>query len=584
MSRWSLLAFVALWAACATTGTSTHGAHQAARSSETSNVGFVVAAPDRGFLGDEEIRDAFAEFAQGRRAQLVFVTDERTRAELDAAVAVLEREGARQIVVLPLFLTEADLGFQRLTAMLAESGGKLPVTMGRRFGQSYLAVELLADRFRSIPEPKGRRIVVLGYGAKDASTRQSMGVELQRIADLASAGFGFEAVRVVTWLDRSALSQTKRDTEGEAALVDAIGQGKDAAVIPFQLGPKLDSMMSFTAGVAQQTRGLAHVVNADVTPDPLVAQWLVRESNRHIPLSPEETGVVVLAHGSDHHWNEGMRKAADALAKRYKVEFAFCMADPPLVERAIRRLEARGARGIVVVRVFGLASSFRAGVEHMLGLDVEAADVNAHHAGHGGGHDHGHGHGAPVGPPPPRIRSTALLATVGGLEDSPLFADALLDRALALSKDPGRETVILVAHGSGDDTTNDHWKTLLESLAKRMRSGAGAKFRAVHYGTWREDWPDKRKPEIAAIRALVEAASRDGGRALVIPARTSAQGFETEFLEGLTFTIGQGFAPHPLFERWLEEQVKAGVALLGPTTASPASPAPVHDHEHHGHH
>jgi hypothetical protein len=168
-----------------------------------------------------------------------------------------------------------------------------------------------------------------------------------------------------------------------------------------------------------------------------------------------------------------------------------------------------------------------------------------------------------AGGPAPRIRSAAIFATVGGLEDSPLFADALLDRALAHSTDPARETIILVAHGSGDDGTNAHWKGILESLATRMRAGKGAAFRAVRTGTWREDWPDKRAPEVAAIRALVEDADRDGGRAIVIPARTSAQGFETEFLDGLRYTLGEGFAPHPLFERWLEEQVSAGVARLG---------------------
>jgi hypothetical protein len=176
----------------------------------------------------------------------------------------------------------------------------------------------------------------------------------------------------------------------------------------------------------------------------------------------------------------------------------------------------------------------------------------------------------------PRIRSASRFATEGGLEDSDRFAAALVDRALALSTDPSRETVVLVAHGTGDDATNAHWKTVLASLAEKMRAGDGAAFRAIKAGTWREDWPGKREPEVAAIRAIVEEASRDGGRALVIPARTTAQGPERELLDGLTYELGHGFAPHPQFEAWFEEQIQAGIKRLG---ARP--PGTAHGHHHH---
>jgi hypothetical protein len=107
-----------------------------------------------------------------------------------------------------------------------------------------------------------------------------------------------------------------------------------------------------------------------------------------------------------------------------------------------------------------------------------------------------------------------------------------------------------------------------------MRQGDGAAFRAIHVGTWREDWPGKREPEIAAIRAKIEEATKDGGRALVIPARTTAQGPEQQFLDGLTYELGTGFAPHPLFETWFEEQIEAGIARFRGRAATPA-------HSHH---
>ena len=153
------------------------------------------------------------------------------------------------------------------------------------------------------------------------------------------------------------------------------------------------------------------------------------------------------------------------------------------------------------------------------------------------------------------------MATVGGLESDPLFAAALLERARALSRDPARETVILTAHGAGTDTKNDQWLKILDRLAGQVKA-SGVPFRDVRYATWREDWPDKRGPWIAKVRSMVVEAERDGGRALVIPARTNGRGPEQAFLEGLRFDLGEGFAPHPLFRRWVETQVDAGVAIL----------------------
>jgi sirohydrochlorin ferrochelatase len=471
------------------------------------------------------------------------------------------------------------------------------LAVGRLFGQSYFAVEVLADRFRAIHEPAGRDVIVVGHGATDADSRQRMEADWQRLAELAAQGFGFKSVRALVWPKRSSPQNPDAESDVKHAFVEAAKAGERVAVVPFALGPKLDSMMNFTATLQSQLPAGAELIDGDITPHPAVSTWMAREWNRGVPLRPEDLGIVFLAHGSDFHWNETMRETIAPLSERYKIEFAFSMADQPSVERAVRRLEQRGASAIAVVRVFGLAASFKSDVEHMIGQDVEnallsppaaaptpAGHDHGQHAHHGSSavedhsaHSHGDHHGHAAGPSP-RIRSTALLATVGGMEDHRYFAAALLERAKALSKEPARETVILVAHGDGDDSINDHWRHLLESLAQQMRASGGADFRAIKTGTWREDWPDKRAPEVAAIRALVEDATRDGGRALVIPARMQGQGDERELLKGLTFELGTGFSPHPLFARWVEEKIREGVAALEATktpvgTASRAAPA-----------
>lgn len=507
---------------------------------------FLVVTPDRGFLGDEEIRDAFEEFAAARRAGLAFVTDERTAESLNAAVQSLVENGARRIVVLPLFLSRSDPRYARAAALLPDGGErKVAVEWARPFGESYFAVEALADRLRAVQEPETARIIVVGAGATDDDSRGRMLEDWERLASLASAGLGFESVRAVVETSPERLA---------SALELAARGAQRAMVVPFHLGAKLDGMMSYTALVRQAAPAGSRLLEGDVTPGASVTTWMAWEANRHTPLRAADVGVVALAHGSDYHWNETMRQAIAPLARRYKVEPAFSMADPVVIERAVRRLEARGARFIVILRVFGLASSFRASVERLIGLDVERGDTPDPHAAHAMGHGHGDAH------PPARIRSAAVIATVGGLEDDPLFAEALLARAQALSRDPARETVVLVAHGDGDDVQDAHWRQVLKSVAGRMRELGGDRFRAIRTATWREDWPDKRKPAVEEVRAFVQQATANGGRALVIPARTLGRGPEPRLLEGLMFELGEGFAPLPLFARWAESKVAAAVA------------------------
>jgi sirohydrochlorin ferrochelatase len=541
------------------------GAAHAAAAAPAADTGYLAIAADRGFQGNEEIRDAFDAFAGGRNAELVFATDQRTRATLDAALARLAERGAKNVVVLPVFLSAADPKFVQAKAMLAASALPVAIAIARPFGESYFAVEALAEQLRAIHHPQQANVVITGFGADGPASRRSLEADWQRIAERAADGFGFAGTHVVVWADGRGPEREARRAESRKALADA-AQGKRAVVVPFHFGRRLDGMMSFDAELKQSLPPGAELLTPAAGPETWLAGWMTREANRRAALAPRDVGVIVLAHGSDYHWNETMRQAVQPLQARHPVEVVFSMADQPLIERAVRRLEKRGARAAVIVRVFGLESSFRSDVERMIGADVEgAAAPGARPAageGHGHGAHHGHqGHDEAADAPPPRIRSALALATAGGVEAHPLFAAALLERARSLSSDPRKETVILVAHGAGDDTRNQQWVDILGRIAAQMKAG-GTPFRAIRHATWREDWPDQRAPWIKAVRQMVEEARKDGGRALVIPARTNGTGPERAFLEGLTFELGEGFAPHPLFLRWIEQQVEAGSAAL----------------------
>lgn len=562
--------------------------------------GFLVVAGDRGFIGNEEIIDEFQLFAEGRNASLVFVTDERTAKYLKSGVDRLLKQGARRVVMMPLFMSPAEPRYQLARRLLEHERIAVPVSHARLYGQSLPAVEDLADRLRTVSDPRTARLIVAGYGASDADTEQRMRADWNRIVHQASAGFGFSSADVV-------IAPEKPDDEAEmeaaadrlkqelARVVEGHGESR-TVMVPFHLGPKLDCMMSLDAKLQQMLPagirfvagdGLDACANSAAQTHHL-ALWMQREANRSQPLAREDVGVVILAHGSDFHWNETMREAVDPLMKDYKIEFAFSMADQPIIARALRRLEQRGAKAAVIVRVFGMEESFRRSIEHMTGADIEnkpLVPVNAEsylrgHGAHGstGGYSHGHGghgghgHGSQGGQSPaPRILTALPVRSVGGIGASPLFAEALLDRANALSRDPSRETVILVAHGSGDDVQNERWQGLLETMAEHMRKAGGDRFRAIRTATWREDWPEKRAPWVEKMRAMVAEANREGGRAIVIPARTTGEGPEKAYLSGLEFELGSGFAPHPKFVQWVKEMIGTGIAQLDRDRSAPAA-------------
>ncbi|MEW6705669.1 MAG: cobalamin biosynthesis protein CbiX [Pseudomonadota bacterium] len=526
---------------------------QAAAGAET---GFIALAADRGFQGNEEIRDAFEAFAQGRNAELVVVTDARTQAALQRALARLGERGARRALVLPVFLSEAEPKWQQVRPWLQNP--PLPLTVAPVFGRSYFAVEALAEALR-IPEHAQHTRVLVASSASGPSGNRALEQDLQQLAERAAQGLGLAAANAVVWYDSA--REASRRALAEAA-ASALKQ-EHTLVVPFHLGRRLDGMMSFDAELRQSLPDGAAWASKPPAPEPWLTTWMEREANRFGPLAPREVGVILLAHGSDFHWNETMREAVRPLEARHPVEYVFSMADQPLIERAVHRLQRRGARAAVIVRVFGLESSFKSDVERMIGADVEGnASPQATATMHGHHEHHGHGDGPAL--PPPRIRSPLAMTTVGGLDAHPLFAAALLDRARALSADPAKDTVILVAHGTGDDQRNEQWLAVLRDLAAQMNKGASTPFRAVRWATWREDWPDQRGPWVRKVREMVEQARKDGGRALVIPARTNGKGPERRFLEGLQFELGEGFAPHPLFLRWFEAQVAEGTKLIGP--------------------
>ncbi len=279
-------------------------------------------------------------------------------------------------------------------------------------------------------------------------------------------------------------------------------------------------------------------------------------SHHAVYASPSEEeaidfGVLLMAHGGTPAWNEGVLSAVEPLRHQYKVEIAFGMADAVSIQEAIQRLEAQGIERIGVVRLFISGESWYDRTEQILGLRPgaptrPAPTSHAHAAGHGG-------HSMEFW----RAQTEASFAlSTKGLAEAQVMGGILADRARALSRDPQREDVLILAHGPGDEAENKRWIVHIQARSEAVTDSLA--FRRLQVETLREDWPEKRKEAEKRIRAFVERAGDEGGTAIVIPFRVQGFGPYERVLEGLDYVSdGQGLIPHSNVTQWVAEQIRA---------------------------
>lgn len=250
------------------------------------------------------------------------------------------------------------------------------------------------------------------------------------------------------------------------------------------------------------------------------------------------------AHADGNVWNSNVEDVARMLAARYPTEVAFGMADPQSIQAAVRRLEARGVQDIVVVPLFVSSHSPIIGnSRYILRLQPGLArTTRLRHLD--------------------RVDSGAHFRFASAMDAHPLVSEILLDRAKALTRQAGRATVVLIAHGPNDEEENRLWLRDMDAHARLLRQRGG--FREVKVLTHRNDAPpDVKAAARETFRQEVASASR-AGEVIVVPLLLSAGGIEAEVegdLRGLSYRFAQPLMPHPNVARWAQRQVEEVLAL-----------------------
>jgi hypothetical protein len=272
-------------------------------------------------------------------------------------------------------------------------------------------------------------------------------------------------------------------------------------------------------------------------------------------------GVLVMAHGGTPEWDAAIAEATAPLERELPTAVAYGMADPHTLTAALDSLRAEGVERVAVVRMFVSGASFIDQTEYLLGLtDTAPAFFMPSHGAGGGGHAAG-SHG-----PPEQIAHGLTVAThFDGMVDAAETHRIFAERALALSRDPASESVLLIAHGMGDQQENDE---LLAAMGDIERLVSATPFHTVRSATLREDWPPAREIAEREIRAFVDGENQAGRRVLVLPVRLSGFGPYADVLEGLEYTGGDALLPHGDVSAWLRRTAESiareqGWALTG---------------------
>lgn len=268
-------------------------------------------------------------------------------------------------------------------------------------------------------------------------------------------------------------------------------------------------------------------------------------------------GILLLAHGGKPSWNEAVKKLATEVDAVIPVEVAFGMATQRNIQEGINRLSARGVREVFAVPLFVSShSSVIRATQYLLGLRAEAPLELATFAAMDHSHDEHHASresdsGLEKTTP---IRSTLRIRMTSALDCHPIVADILLSRAQGISRDPAHEVVVVVAHGPVSEEDNAKWLADMRILVDQMRDRSS--FKRIERLTVRDDAPETVRSEAtAALRAVVEGASREGNRVLVVPLLLSYGGIEEgikERLRALDYVLSpQALLPDERIARWI---------------------------------
>ncbi|MNO53846.1 sirohydrochlorin cobaltochelatase [compost metagenome] len=244
-------------------------------------------------------------------------------------------------------------------------------------------------------------------------------------------------------------------------------------------------------------------------------------------------GVLVISHGSpDPNWvrlvDDATRIAAADLPDGLPIAASFLeVVEGRYIQDGIDDLEEQGVTDMIVIPLFVSSGSthvdeiaYAFGVKNTPDKETDLK--------------------------PFRLHSHVFFGDP--IDDDPVIAEMIWDKVRDLSRQPEREVVLLVGHGSIHDGFRQRWERGISSLSGRVGRLSGLK--ASDYALLNPD----------SVRQKVMFWREQGYDVIIAPLFLSTGYFTKKAiparLEGLIYQYsGEALLPHPLLSRWMSSQI-----------------------------
>ena len=270
----------------------------------------------------------------------------------------------------------------------------------------------------------------------------------------------------------------------------------------------------------------------------------------------QKVGTIVIAHGGDSIWNAHVREVVAQAKTGGPVEVSFLMGSGARTARfqdAVARLDEQGVSQIVVVPM--LVSSYSGHYDQIRwlgGEDVQLSETMHHHL-HMAGID--------------RSATKTPIRVTKAMDASAEVAQVLAERALAMTKTPKEQALLIVGHGPNSAEDYAGWMENLRPVADSVKKITG--FRDVRVDLVRDDAPAPVRAEaVRRVREIIELQHMATGRdVIVVPVLVSkgsvSRSKVPNDIKGTpSIYVGEPLLPHPAMARWIESRVReaAGIA------------------------
>ena len=513
--------------------------------------GFLVIAPDRGFVGNNETFSVFQKFNKEYFAKILFIgrkydgLNSNYSKYIQEALTSFDKNSVSNIVILPLFLSKYNHILKEVRKNLPSYHSRGKIYWNETLSESYLSAQILLDHVKQISNnPSQEKLVILGRGALDEQSEKLMKEELKRLTEYVKSREVFKSIKTGIYYSYNAKEELRelKDKEVDDLVIHTAAKKGNTLVVPFFIGPKYSNMMSLNHFFNRKFQDIDLIHNSEeILLHPNILYWMKKAANKYMPLSSHETiGVVIMPHGATKPYNDAVEKTIEPLKTKYKVEMAYGMGDAVTIQNAISRLENQGIKKIVFVRMYPTSNQLKEKTDYILGLSDKIPEQWD-------------------GLIPSQIRSSTIINTFGGYEEDNLIAGIFLERIKEFSEKPEEETIILLAHGGSNNQAEILRKKKMRNHIDWVQKQFKPPFKKIIGMALREDWPEKREKALNEIKRIIAEGNKEG-KVIIISNRLYGSGPYKHFLKGLNFEMNsKGLAPHPNLTHWLAKGIELAI-------------------------